>query len=116
MSIGEKERSASHPAKSARERRLPLPSDVGQALADYVQNGRPKSNQPFIFLRTRAPFSPVTGPSTVSCIIKRHLKLAGISIRGLSAHAFRHYAGFRTIPGELEFELIGSTLADNFPA
>jgi len=77
-----------HPPKSARERKLPLPSDVGQTLADYVQNSRPTSSQPFIFLRTRAPFGPITGCSTVSCIAKRHLKLAGISIRGLSAHAF----------------------------
>src|SRR5207253_10068898 len=81
-----------HPAKSARERKLPLPNDVGQAIADYVQNGRPKSTHPFIFLRTRAPFSPITGVSTVSGIAKRHLKLAGISTRGLSAHSFRHTA------------------------
>lgn len=85
--------------KSARERTLPLPSDVGQALAEYLRDSRPTSAQPYVFLRTRAPFSPITGCSTVSCIAKRHLKLAGISIHGLSAHAFRHYSGRRTMPG-----------------
>ena len=74
-----------HSPKSARERKLPLPNDVGQALAEYLQNSRPTSIQPYVFLRTRAPFSPVTGCSTVSCIAKRHLKLAGIAVRGLSA-------------------------------
>jgi site-specific recombinase XerD len=86
-----------HPPKSARERKLPLPSDVGQVLAEYVRNSRPKSSHPFIFLRTRAPFSPITGCSAVSCIAKRHLKLAGISIHGLSSHAFRHTAATRMV-------------------
>jgi site-specific recombinase XerD len=99
-----------HSPKSARERKLPLPSDVGQALADYVQNGRPKSAQPFIFLRTRAPFSPINGPSTVSCIAKRHLKLAGISIRGLSAHSFRHTAATRLVRRGVDFKQVADVL------
>jgi len=99
-----------HPPKSARERKLPLPSDVGQALAEYVQNSRPRSTQPFIFLRTRAPFSPITGPSTVSCIAKRHLKLAGISIRGLSAHAFRHTAATQMVRRGAGFKQVADVL------
>lgn len=61
-------------AKSARERTLPLPSDVGQALAEYLRDSRPTSAQPYVFLRTRAPFSPITGCSTVSCIVAGHQK------------------------------------------
>ena len=99
-----------HSPKSARERKLPLPSDVGQALAEYVQNGRPKSAQPFLFLRTRAPFSPIAGPSTVSCIAKRHLKLAGISICGLSAHSFRHTAATRMVRRGVGFKQVADVL------
>jgi integrase/recombinase XerD len=100
-----------HSSKSARERKLPLPSEVGQALAEYVPNGRPKSAQPFLFLRTRAPFSPITGPSTVSCIAKRHLKLAGISIRGLSAHSFRHTAATQMVRRGVGFKQVAGVLA-----
>lgn len=99
-----------HSPKSARERKLPLPCDVGQALAEYVQNGRPQSAQPFLFLRTRAPFSPIDGSSTVSCIAKRHLKLAGISIRGLSAHAFRHTAATRMVRRGVGFKQVADVL------
>jgi len=99
-----------HPAKSARERKLPLPVDVGQALADYLQNGRPKSNQPFLFLRTRAPFNPITGCSAVSGIAKRHLKLAGISVRGLSAHAFRHTAATQMVRRGVGFKQVADVL------
>ena len=99
-----------YPAKSARERKLPLPSDVGQALVDYLQNSRPTSAEPYIFLRTRAPFNPVTGCSTVSCIAKRHLKLAGISISGLSAHAFRHTAATRMVRRGASFKEVADVL------
>ena len=97
-------------AKSARERRLPLPSDVGQALAEYLRNSRPASSQPYIFLRTRAPFSPITGCSTVSCIAKRHLNLAGISIHGLSAHAFRHTAATQMVNSGAGFKQVADVL------
>ena len=99
-----------HPPKSARERKLPLPTDVGQALVDYAQNGRPKSSQPFLFLRTRAPFSPITGCSTVSGVAKRHLKLAGISTRGLSAHAFRHTAATQMVRRGVGFKQVADVL------
>lgn len=39
-----------------------------------------------------------------------------ITKKRVTPHVFRHYAGFRTIPGELEFELIGGTLANICPA
>ena len=97
-------------AKSARERKLPLPSDVGQALAEYLRDSRPTSSQPYVFLRTRAPFSPLTGCSTVSCIAKRHLTLAGISIRGLSAHAFRHTAATRMVRLGASFKQVADVL------
>lgn len=96
--------------KSARERRLPLPNDVGKALAAYLRNGRPKSAQPYVFLRTRAPFSPITGSSTVSDIAKRHLKLAGIFIRGLSAHAFRHTAATQMVRHGASFKQVADVL------
>jgi integrase/recombinase XerD len=96
--------------KSARARKLPLPNEVGQALAEYLRNGRPKSNQPFAFLRTRAPFSPITGCSTVSCIAKSHLKIAGIAIRGLSAHAFRHTAATQMVRRGASFKQVADVL------
>jgi hypothetical protein len=34
----------------------------------------------------------------------------------VSPHTIRHYAGFRTMPGELVLGLIGGSLASIFPA
>jgi site-specific recombinase XerD len=34
----------------------------------------------------------------------------------VTPHQLRHYAAFRTIPGEVDFEPIGGSLMDIFPA
>ena len=39
-----------------------------------------------------------------------------LSKKRVSPHVLRHYAGFRTIPGELDFRPIGDSLANIFPA
>jgi integrase len=41
--------------KGSRWSTFPLLTDVGEALADYIYNGRPKSESRLIFLRTIAP-------------------------------------------------------------
>jgi integrase/recombinase XerD len=96
--------------KSTSERKLPIPDDVGRALSEYIQNGRPQSAQPYIFLHTRAPFSPISGSSTVSGIAKDHLRLAGISVRGLSSHAFRHTAATQMVRRGASFKQVADIL------
>jgi integrase/recombinase XerD len=41
--------------KAGRYSQLPLPADVGEAIADYLRNGRPTANSRCVFLRTKAP-------------------------------------------------------------
>lgn len=69
---------------------LPLTKDVGWALIDYIENGRPVSDSPHIFLRERAPYIPLTNFDN---ILVKHLRLAGIGteyIRHHGLHALRH--------------------------
>ena len=42
--------------KGGRESRLPLPQDVGQQVAAYLQRGRPSAITRKVFLRSRAPY------------------------------------------------------------
>jgi site-specific recombinase XerD len=46
-------------SKNHRERSLPLPEEVGQALVDYLRNGRPTTSSRDIFLAHTAPFQPL---------------------------------------------------------
>jgi integrase/recombinase XerD len=73
--------------KGAREDRLPLPADVGEAIAGYLQRGRPKRDHREVFLRARAPFEPIAS-GTVSSSVRRACRRAGVAEVG--AHRLRH--------------------------
>jgi integrase len=57
---------------------LPLLSDVGNAIADYILNGRPYSQLPHIFLQTQAPYQSLAGHSTCYAISRKMMRAAGI--------------------------------------
>jgi site-specific recombinase XerD len=77
--------------KTGKEITLPLLPIVGNALLDYIQYGRPKSNEPFIFLFVISPFLPILG-STIAGMINRRFIYAGLKSkeRRNGGHALRH--------------------------
>lgn len=83
--------------KGRRLDRLPLLSDVGEALALYLQD-RGVSASRRVFLRTIAPRVGLAGPAAVGHVVRAVLARAGIrrSSRG-AAHIFRHTLATRMI-------------------
>jgi site-specific recombinase XerD len=75
--------------KGRRESRLPLPPDVGRALAAYLRWGRPRSNSRSIFLVSHAPYNALL-PGAVIALAERALRRSGIRTGG--AHLLRHTA------------------------
>lgn len=73
--------------KNARDLRLPLPADVGEAIVDYLTHGRPRTAAREVFLRANAPVGPI-GRGGVSLIVRRACERAGIAAVG--AHRLRH--------------------------
>jgi site-specific recombinase XerD len=69
---------------------LPLPADVGNAIAAYLRNGRPPSTSRRVFLRARAPIRGFRGASGVGSIVRHRLQRAGIDAPTHGAHQFRH--------------------------
>ena len=71
--------------KTQAELELPLEPIVGNAIADYILNGRPQTDSNHIFVRTRAPYTKL---SSLNNIIRKyaphgkHEKFSGI-------HSFR---------------------------
>jgi site-specific recombinase XerD len=80
--------------KGNRRETLPLPEDVGQAVADYLRWGRPASPCRRLLLTTRAPYRGVAS-CTVTGIVNRAAARAGLG--GLGAHALRHTAATRML-------------------
>ncbi|MGB5755737.1 MAG: tyrosine-type recombinase/integrase, partial [Acidimicrobiales bacterium] len=63
--------------KGARRDRLPLPGDVGEAIAGYLTRGRPATECREVFLRARAPFEPIAA-GTVASTVRRACRRAGL--------------------------------------
>jgi len=76
--------------KGGRSAQLPLPADVGTALAAYLRRDRPASASRRVFVRHRAPLTGFANPSTLSSIVRRALKHAGIESAHTGAHVLRH--------------------------
>jgi len=75
--------------KGNRRERLPLPHDVGEAIAGYCRHGRRRSDCRDLFLRINAPH---TGLSTTGIreVVARACNRAGLP--RLGAHRLRHAA------------------------
>ena len=76
--------------KHGKDSLLPLTSEVGQSLLDYLQNARPSSAYQEVFLTTRAPYHPLPTSSTLSEIVSCHIHTASINCHSRGAHVFRH--------------------------
>ena len=76
--------------KGKRTALLPLPSDVGKAIADYLKKDRPACSSRHIFIRMRAPRRGFANSEAISTIVARSLKRASIDSPHKGAHLFRH--------------------------
>ncbi len=77
-------------AKDGREDRLPLPSDAGKALAEYIRHVRPSCSTRRVFVRRRAPIVALADHSAIRMIVCRALARAGISQPHGGPHMLRH--------------------------
>jgi len=76
--------------KGRTEEVLPLPSDVGAAIAAYLRRGRPRRPEREVFLRVLAPLRGLT-PDGVSEVVRAASERAGLGSFG--SHRLRHTAG-----------------------
>lgn len=77
--------------KTKKELILPLISEIGDAIIDYLKYGRPISNLPYVFLNQIAPFDQMTNIN-LSTSVSNYLQQAGIKIneRKHGTHVLRH--------------------------
>ncbi|HEY0228650.1 MAG TPA: tyrosine-type recombinase/integrase, partial [Mycobacterium sp.] len=76
--------------KGDRLERLPLPADVGEALAVYLRDGRPaRFSGREVFVRIKAPQQPLTAGGVTQVVVSAS-KRAGIG--EVTAHRLRHTA------------------------
>lgn len=96
--------------KCRRERVLPLPQEVGAALAEYLRHGRPSCQERRVFLALTDPVRAFH-PAAVTRIVQRNLKRAGIPLGRLTgAHMLRHTAASRMVNGGASFKDVADVL------
>jgi integrase len=82
--------------KGHRHERLPLPVDVGEALVEYLRQGRPRHECPKLFMRAQAPYAGLVS-SAVTTVVYLACDRAGLPHVG--AHRLRHTAATEMLRG-----------------
>jgi site-specific recombinase XerD len=101
--------------KGGRWAQMPLPADVGEAIAVYLRTGRPRCVCRHVFLRHRAPLRGFGDSITVSTIVRRALIRAGIDSVRKGAHLFRHTLATDLLREGASLDEIGELLRHRSP-
>ncbi len=77
--------------KSRRQTKFPLTQEVGQAIINYLQDGRPQADTTALFVGSRAPFRAFASHSAISVIAAKAMQRADVHCpSGGAAHVLRH--------------------------
>ncbi len=102
--------------KGHRLDRLPLPGDVGEALAIYLESGRPRCTARQVFVRARAPYRGLAGSSSIDAIVRQALERAGLDPPFKGAHLLRHSLATEMLRQGASLGEIGLILRHRQPA
>ena len=101
--------------KSGHRTQLPLPTDVGDAIVDYLRHGRPRSTSRRVFLRARAPVRGFLTQCAVGTIVRHAILRAGIEAPTTGAHQFRHALATQMLRQGASLAEIGELLGHKSP-
>jgi len=99
--------------KTGRRLETPLLADVGNAIIDYLLHGRPKSQASHIFLKSMAPYAPLSPDAGLWAMVSNHMKSAGVrQSKGerQGPHLLRHSLAARLLAAETPLPLISGIL------
>lgn len=95
--------------KSRREVRLPLTQEVGDAILKYLEH-RPQVEEDVVFLRAVAPYRHFLSGSSLSQVVTRTLRKAGVLAPRYGAHILRHTAATEMLRQGVSLYEIGTVL------
>jgi site-specific recombinase XerD len=96
--------------KGDRQERLPLPQDVGAALAQYLRRIRPACSSRRVFLRMKAPHCGFSGAAAICNVVRRALWRAELDPDFKGAHLLRHSLATNMLRRGASLEQIGQLL------
>jgi integrase len=94
---------------------LPLTDEVGSAVLDYLQRGRPDTTYRYLFLRVAAPIGPL-GRGAVGDAFRAWARRAGIPPSPRDGpHCLRHALALRMLRKGTSLKAIGDILGHRSP-
>ena len=93
--------------KAHHDERLPLPGDVGEALANYLRRSRPHTGARFVFLNVHAPHGALTS-AAISAIASRALVRVGLP--GTNPYRLRHTAATQMLHAGASLDEVAQVL------
>lgn len=97
--------------KGGRVDRMPLPTDVGQAIVDYLQKGRPRCSTRSVFIQGQPPYVGFAdSPASLCGIVCSAMDRARIKGRHRGAHVLRHSLATRMLAHGGSLSEIGRVL------
>jgi site-specific recombinase XerD len=103
------------PAHGGNSDRLPIPQDVGAALADYLHHSRPACSSRRVFVRMRAPHRGFASSVAICSIVRRALERAGLDPPHKGAHLLRHSVATQMLRQGASLAEIGELLRHRSP-
>jgi site-specific recombinase XerD len=94
---------------------LPLPTEVGAAIAGYLRYGRPPCSSRRVFVRAKAPVRGFVGAQAIGSLVRHRLARAGVTAPTTGAHQFRHALATQMLRGGATLTEIGEVLRHRSP-
>jgi site-specific recombinase XerD len=96
--------------KGGQHDRLPLPADVGLAIANYVRHHRPHCTTRRLFVLSKAPHREFAHSTSLSSIVRRAINRAGLHPHFKGAHVLRHSLATGMLRSGASLDEIGEVL------
>lgn len=88
----------------------PLARSVGEAILLYLQNDRPKSRHPEVFLSFKAPFRPLIYAAGLGYLARRYMVKARVRVDRPGTHTFRYSCAQRLLDRRVPLKHISDYL------
>jgi site-specific recombinase XerD len=95
--------------KTGRERRLPLPQEIGAALVRALKVRPANAARDVVFSRARPPYRPLTA-GAITGVAQRVLRRADVPLTRRGAHAFRHTVASQLVQHGVSMKAVADIL------
>jgi site-specific recombinase XerD len=100
--------------KAGHSTAYPLTPAVGEAILEYLRQGRPATSERAVFMAVHAPYIPISRVA-VSAQAKCHIRRAGINVHRPGSHTLRHTCVQRLVDSGFSLKTIGDFVGHRTP-